>query len=308
MQDLDTKLDVLEREKIFSLIAENSVRYKKINVRQTGNNNKNSIEHLDELLSSYEKLLRSMPREILKIEQAIRIKFLEPLDQNRITKILSALNEDMELIQGQMITKFQDLYKVKGQEEEFNARMELNRTRCKENAEKAMEKTAQFLQKELQTSTSITPAQLEKRYGMGQESLHQLHLIKVLQDVNSIFDTFKNNGIDEGILNGVHEAIVERVKLGKELERMLPPSHQVVARKEWRMRVAKESVKLKEMILSINILAGHIQKSKEQRNFDVIQKHWSRIEETFDEIPEEKSEVVIEKLKPFYLLLEPQNQ
>ena len=307
MEDLDAKLDVLGREKIFSLIAENSVRFKKINIRHTGNNNKNSIEHLDELVSSYEKLLRAMPKEFFKIEQAIRLKFFAPLDEKRKTKILASVNQDMELIQEQVITKFQGLYKVKGQEEVFTSRMKENRSRCKENADKQMDKIVQFLRDKLQASSSITPLQLEKKYGLGQESLHQLHLVEVLQDINSTFDACKSNGIDESVLEAVHEAIIERVKLGKQLEKLLPPAHQVGARKEWRMRVAKESVRLKEMVLSIHILARHIQKPVKERNFDVIKKHWGRIEETFDDIPEEKAEIVLSGLKPFYLLLENQN-
>jgi hypothetical protein len=307
MEDLDAKLDVLEREKIFSLIAENSVRFKKINVRHTGNNNKNSVEHLDELVASYEKLLRAMPKEFFKIEQTIRIKFLEPLIEKRKNKILAIVNQDMDLILEQVITKFQGLYKVKGQEDKFMARMKENSSRCKDNADKQMEKMVQFLKKQLQTSASITPRQLEEKYGLNQESLHQLHLIEVLQEITFFFDSFKKNGIDESVLNAVHEAIVERVKLGKELERMLPPSHQVGARKEWRMRVAQESVRLKEMILSIHMLAGQIQKSNDERNFDVIKKHRGRIEETFDDIPEEKAEIVLTRLKPFYNLLETQN-
>ena len=131
--------------------------------------------------------------------------------------------------------------------------------------------------------------------------------MEVLQDINSTFDACKSNGIDESVLEAVHEAIIERVKLGKQLEKLLPPAHQVGARKEWRMRVAKESVRLKEMVLSIHILAGHIQKPVKERNFDVIKKHWGRIEETFDDIPEEKAEIVLSGLKPFYLLLENQN-
>lgn len=307
MEDLDAKLDVLEREKIFSLIAENSVRFKKINIRHTGNNNKNSIEHLDELVASYEKLLRAMPKEFFRIEQTIRLKFLEPLNEKRKTKILASVNQDMELILEQVLTKFQGLYKVRGQEDKFLARMNENSSLCKENADKHMEKMVLFLQKQLQTAASITPQQLEKKYGLDQQSLHQLHLIEVLQEITSFFDSFKKNGIDESVLNAVHEAIFERIKLGKELERMLPPSHQVGARKEWRMRVAKESVRLKEMILSIHILAGQIQKSNEERNFDVIKKHWGRIEETFDDIPEEKAEIVLIRLKPYYNLLETQN-
>jgi hypothetical protein len=307
MEDLDAKLDVLGREKIFSLIAENSVRFKKINVRHTGNNNKNSVEHLDELVASYEKLLRAMPKEFFKIEQTIRIKFLEPLNEKRKTKILASVNQDMDLILEQVITKFQNLYKVKGHEDKFMARIKEISSRCKDNTDKQMDKMVQYLQKQLQTSASITPQQLEEKYGINQESLHQLHLIEVLQDIGSIFDSFIKKGIDETVLNEVHEAIVERVKLGKELERMLPPTNQVSARKEWRMRVAQESVRLKVMILSIHIFAQQIQKSTDQRNSDVIKKHWGRIEETFDYIPEEKAEIVLTKLKPYYHLLEPQN-
>ncbi len=308
MENLDAKIDVLGREKLFSLIQENSVRFKKINIRQTKNNNKNSIEHLDELVTSYERLLRSMPLELMNIEHTIRLKFLAPLEEERKIRILTSINQEMELILEQMVTKFQNLYKVKRCEEDFNVRMEKTRLRCKENVDKQMEKLVQKLQTQLAASKSISPAQLEEKYGIDQEALNQLHLVKVLQDINSIFDALKNKGIDEVILNTVHEAIIERVKIGKVLEKMLPPAHKVAARKEWRMRVAKESVRLKEMILSIYTLAGQIQNPKEQRNYDVINKNWNRIEETFGDVPEDQAEIVMSKIKPYYHLLISQNQ
>jgi len=308
MDDLDAKIDVLEREKLFSLIQENSVRFKKINIRQTGNNNKNSLEHLDELVASYERLLRYMPREFFKIEQTIRLKFLAPLKDDREIRILSGINQEMELILDQMVTKFQNLYKVKAREKEFNERMEKTRSRCKENIEKQMGKLVDDLKTKLRNSTSISPADLEKKYGIDQESLNQLHLVKILQDITAIFDSLKIKGTDEAILNAVHSAIVDRVNLGKGLEKMLPPHHKVAARKEWRMRVAKESVRLKEMIVAIHTLSGHLQIQTGQRNYDVIKKTWGRIEETFDEIPEEHAEIVLSKIKPFYHLLENQNQ
>lgn len=307
MEDLDAKIDVMGREKIFSLIAENSVRFKKINVRHTGNNNKNSIEHLNELLASYEKLLRAIPREFLKIEQTIRLKFRVSLDEQRKIKILSLINQEMELIIGQMSKKFQELYKLKGSEEEFISRMEKNRIQCNEIAEKQMEKVVQNLKIQLETSEALSPSQLEKKYGIDQNSLNQLHLVKILQEINSTFETLKNNGTDAATLSAVHEGIVDRVKIGKMLEKMLPPAHQVVARKEWRMRVAKESVRLKEMINSIHALAGHFQNPKDQRNFDVIKKTWDRMEHTFEEVPEEHAENVLSRIKPFYDLLECQN-
>ncbi|GJL78355.1 MAG: hypothetical protein NPINA01_13440 [Nitrospinaceae bacterium] len=307
MEDLDVKIDTMCREKLFTLIQDNSVRFKKINIRQTKNNKKNSIEHLDELYASYDRLLRSIPKDILKLEQTIRLKFQVPLNEERKVRVLSNLHEEMELIIGQMVQKFQELYRVKGCLDDFNARIEQTRSKSKENLESAVDKLVLTLNKELETSKTMSPDELQSKYGIDKEAMNQMHLVKVLQGIHIIFDNLKNTGIEESVLNGVHEGIIERVKFGKKVENEIPPTHDVIARKTWRMRVARETVKLKEMIYSLHTLAEYLQKQEDQRNYEVIHKIRGRIEESFDEFPKDESERVLSKLKPFYDLLSGQN-
>ena len=304
MEDLDVKINTMCREKLFSLIQDNSVRFKKINIRRTKGNEKNSIEHLDELYASYERLLRFIPKDLLKIEKSVRLKFLVPLNEERKIRILSTIHEEMELIVEQMIKKFRELYRVKGKQEEFDARIEETRSKCKANFESTLDKTIQTLNTELQSSAAISPDQLQEKYGIDRETLNQMHLVKVLQEIHSIFDKLKGEGIEVSVLDGVHESIIQRVKWGRNLESEIPPTHDVVGRKAWRMRVAKESVKLKEMIYGLHTLTEYLHKQEDQRNHDVIQKTWNRIEESIAEIPGDESEALLLKLKPFYHLLE----
>jgi len=304
MEDLDVKIDTMCREQLFTLIQENAVRSKKINIRQTKNNKKNSIEHLDELYASYEKLLRGISKELLNIEKKIRLKFLLTLNENRKIRVLSTINEEMDLIIQEMVTKYQQLYTLKGNSEEFKTRIEQTALKHKENLETMMDKLVQTLDVEMQTTNSISPDQLQEKYGIDRETLNQMHLVKVLQEIHMMFDKMNENHIDETVTNGVHEGIIERVKFAKKVENQIPSSHDVVARKAWRMRVAKETVKMKEMIYALHSLAESVQKPKEQRNYDIIHKTWSRIEETFDEHPKEESEIILISLKPFYSLLD----
>lgn len=307
MEDLDAKIDTMCREKLFTLIQENSVRTIKMNIRHTKNNNKNSIEHLDELYGSYDKLLRGIVKELLNIEKVIRRKFLLTINEERKIRVLSTINEEMHLIIQEMIKKYQELYRLKGCGDDFNSRIEQTAGKHKDKLEAEMDKLVQTLDTEMQTTNSISPDQLQEKYGIDRETLNQMHLVKVLQDIHIMFSEMGNNNIDETVLSGVHEGIIERVKFSKEVENQIPPVRDVAARKAWRMRVAKETVKMKEMIYALHSLAESIQKPEEQRNYDVIQKTWGRIEETFDGHPKEEAEIILIKFKPFYNILENQN-
>ena len=78
MDDLDKTLDMMERDKCTTLLAENSVRLKKNNIRFTTADKKHSQEHLDAQQVSYEKLIRTLIRQLVGIEKTIRLKYLGP--------------------------------------------------------------------------------------------------------------------------------------------------------------------------------------------------------------------------------------
>ena len=96
MDDLDKTLDIMERDKSVSLLQENSVRTKKNNIKFTKINKKNSQEHLDAQLVSYERLVRNLIKQLLNLEKKIRLKYLIPMDEDRALKLMGVWNTEVE--------------------------------------------------------------------------------------------------------------------------------------------------------------------------------------------------------------------
>ena len=69
MEDLDKTLDIMERDKCTALLAENSVRLKKNNIKFTTTDQKHSEAHLDAQYVSYERLIRTLIRQLINIEK-----------------------------------------------------------------------------------------------------------------------------------------------------------------------------------------------------------------------------------------------
>ena len=96
MDDLDKTLDIMERDKVTSLLQENSVRTKKNNIKFTKQNKKYSQEHLDAQLTSYERLVRNLIKQLLNLEKKVRLKYLIPINDNRELKLMGWWNTEVE--------------------------------------------------------------------------------------------------------------------------------------------------------------------------------------------------------------------
>ena len=86
------------REKIYRIEADNAARIKKFTIRYTKSNQKYSPEHLEALLGSYEKAIREVPRQYLRVEKTARLKYLIPLDEERRCNILDVMTTDVEML------------------------------------------------------------------------------------------------------------------------------------------------------------------------------------------------------------------
>ncbi len=300
MDDINKKIAEKVREKLYSLIQENAVRLGKINIRFTKSNQKNSMERMDAIYSSYERLLRSVPKEIIRIEKTIRLKFLTPIDEKQKVLNLSNMLCEADLILEQFTKKYRIDFSQLGHGEDFDKRIEQTRTATKEAIQSQIDKLVDTLNAEMQASPRFTPLELQNKYGIDGETLNQLNLIGPLQEINTIFAELNTRPENETILQGVHEGIIEYVNIGREIERAIPPAHQVNERKGWKMRVAKQSMNLKELIHSIHYLAREAVNPKDQRNDEIIQKTWKRIEDSIQEHPAEQKERMHSKLKLFY--------
>ncbi|MBC8285640.1 MAG: hypothetical protein H8E32_17640, partial [Nitrospinae bacterium] len=131
MEDLDKTLDIMERDKAVSLLQENSVRVKKNNIKFTKLNKKNSQEHLDLQLVSYERLVRNLIRHLLTMEKKVRLKYLTPMDEERELKLMRVWNTEVECALEDLNIKFRDIHVQRRSVEEFDANVSAMRTKAK---------------------------------------------------------------------------------------------------------------------------------------------------------------------------------
>jgi hypothetical protein len=141
------------------------------------------------------------------------------------------------------------------------------------------------------------------KYGLEEIFLREMHFVEPLQEMHLVFDRLIANGIDENIFKGVHDAICFCVDFHHQLEKKMPPSHDVNGRKGWRMQVAKDADNMKELVFCFRALGNQIALNAEMRNSEIIKKNWQTIIDNLSDKPE--SESIIANVNSYYQLLEP---
>jgi serine protease inhibitor ecotin len=94
MDNIDGKIDSLIRDKLISLIQQNVARIKRTTIKFTGSNKKHTLEHWQAKYDSYDKVFRAMPREMLRVEREVRLKFVSPLTEARVIRLKTMINSE----------------------------------------------------------------------------------------------------------------------------------------------------------------------------------------------------------------------
>ncbi|MEE9258913.1 MAG: hypothetical protein V3U37_05180 [Nitrospinaceae bacterium] len=298
MEDLDSKIDAMGRPKLLSLIQEKAVRKKKINIRFTKNNQKNTIERLDALYGSYEKLLREIIRSLLNIEKEVRRKYVVPLEEARKRYLISHISEEIEVILSQMIDDLRPDYVYLNEGDGFDRRIEQSGLSTREQLEKQMAKLMESLNAEVVGSEKVSPGELSRIYSIDESALVDLKAIKPLQNIHTVFNSKKDDEACRKAFDAVHHGILSCVKLGQASVSGLPVGNTVEARKKKKMKLIFDTLLLKDLIYNINILVEQIGFPSDQRNVDVIQKTWSRLQGLFQGNREKES--IFSNLLPLY--------
>lgn len=302
MDDLEWKIDRMIREKVVADIQETSVRVMNINVRFTKKNLKNSPEHLDAVISSFERLLRSVPKQIITVEKSVRVKYLVPMDEDRKIKMRKLLRTEVESIIEKMIKDYRELHALKNLASDFDQRIEKNRIKAKENIVTQMQKLEQAIAKEVGAPGRIPPSGLSEIYGIDESELIDLGLIAPLQNIHIIFDNLAKEAPLQKVFQSVREGIALSVEMLKRFESGMEGGLSVNDRKQHKMNVARESLVFKDVVLSINSLTEQIQTPPDQRNGAVLKKTWDSLEGALSGKP--GSELVINKIRPLYEIFE----
>ena len=298
MEDLDKTLDIMETDKCTSLLQENSVRTKKNNIKFTKLNKKNSQEHLDAQIVSYERLVRNLIKQLLNLEKKIRLKYLIPLDEERALKLMGWWNTEVECALEDLSKKYRVVHIQRRTVEEFDEKLMAMRAKAKVEIEREVPKLLENLAKEIGSSERFDPKELSKIYGLDESVLVDLQVIDPLQKLHESFRKLRDSGFEKQLFKGLEDAIRIFVKNIKEAEGIVWSGRSADQRKEYKMKAAKLNINLKEIILNLLSLVQQALLPKDRRNNEVISKLKNKLESLF-QVDSEYDEI-ISRIKPFF--------
>ena len=298
MEDLSQKIDIMCREKFRRLIAENIVRLGTISIRYTKNNKKLSLEHLETICSSYEKVVRDIPKQLLKIEKTVRLKYLEPISEKRRCDIAREMSTDVELLIHGMVDEYRDVYSKHHKTDEFEQRAQEILVASKKKIEAETVKLAATLDQETSGSDRVPPAELAKVYGLDESTLVDLNAIRPLQNLHQAFDRLSKDERAQAVFRGIQRSIVLCSKFGAEVEVDEKQSRTVEARRLRKNSMVAGTLVLQELIYNIQIMVEQFQLPEERRNGSIVCKTWDRLNDLLK--GQEGEEQVLNCLTPFF--------
>ena len=280
MDKLDATINTHERDKVISLIQENAVRIGKINIRFTKLNKKHSLERWQAFYDSYDRLLRSIPKELLRIEREIRQKFVSSFTHERIEQLKSSINEESDLVARKMEKECRSEFKKFGHEEEFESMLKATLKKCNELLESEIKKCSDKLEVNVHGARKIPLKDLALAYGTDEILLHQLNIIDPLQAINANLNPNTEGPLVKDLFDATKEGTKNLIQSIEDTS--IDPKGSVAVKKAAKMEVAKESMQVREIIHNIDYLLEQIKLSEERKNSEVLEKIWLQLENNLD--------------------------
>ncbi|MBI4389863.1 MAG: hypothetical protein HY580_06755 [Nitrospinae bacterium] len=185
--------------------------------------------------------------------------------------------------------------------DKFDQRTAANRVWIQSAAESQTLKLMEALRTELGKS-KLPPGELSRLYDLEEPSLIDMQLIDPLQDINLYLDELGRDEVFRPVADGIQEAIRICVTALKKLERGEGSSFVTPdARKESRVQLAKASLRIKDLALSVKSLLEQLRQPPETRNLEMAGRIWERVREIFT--GQMDGDLVLSKVQPVYDLL-----
>ena len=301
MRNLNSQIDPMFDEAIYHVEADNSRRIKKFNIRFTKANQKNSPEHLEALLGSYEKAIREVPRQFLRIEKTARQKYLVPLDEERRRELLKVMTDHVEMLVEKMNRKYRDIFKSQKRLEEFDSRIKDTLMAGRQRIDNETRKVSESLGEKLSSTSKVKPEELARLYELDESALIDLKAIEPLQAIHEVFECMQGNQNAKIAFEGIREGIVVCSKFGTQVE-IDPSQNQTEAARRLKKRsLVAGTLALKDLIDAIHILTQQLKLPAENRNNDIIDKTYDRLKESLNK--HDGVEKVMANLGTFFQML-----
>ncbi len=297
MDNLDDRIDTLIRDKLVSLIQQNVARIKRTTIKFTGSNKKHTLEHWQAKYDSYDKVFRAMPREMLRVEREVRLKFVSPLTDARVIRLKTMINSEAEILIQKRTDECRPEFEKLGQGDLFDRQVQQTREKLNENLEQQIQKCLDSVNAETEQGHKMDVQDLMKIYNVKESTLHEINIISPLQSINA--QLAKVNA-DPGLTD-----IIENLQQGF---RHLFQDYQknrindvatMEARKKVKMEVARDTMTVREIVITTQPFLEQLVLPEDRRNPEVVRKSWSKVFEIL-EGQEGRWASVIPNFNPLY--------
>ena len=300
METIEQKLDKMILGKLTSFIQEHTVRIKKINIKFMSSNKKHTVERLDACYESFDRMLRGVSRDLIRVEKSVREKFSEPITEERMTKILIYINTEANLLTDKLEEELGVEYAKFGKEDLFQEKYAASLKRMKDNMEDQKQKLMASMSEGSEQNHGYQPQELAAIYDMDKTLLINMNFINPLRIISSAFEKLSDDTKAQEIYTEVKNSIRDLTRVA--LENPEGTANTMQERKDRKRLAATKSLLVDDLVSDLQILSEHLSVSPDQRNMGVIDKVWARLEQSLS--INEEGEKLIPKLKTFHEYLQ----
>ncbi|MCH6580211.1 MAG: hypothetical protein IH802_07625 [Nitrospinae bacterium] len=297
MDNLDDKIDTLIRDKLVSFIQENAARIKRITTKFTQSNKKFTLDHWQALYDSYDKMFRAMPREMLRVEREVRLKFVSTVSEDRVIRLKTMFNTETELLIQKLAKAYQPEFERLGHGADFEARIEKSRKKLSESLDQNIQKCLDAVNGDTGQAKKATVEDLMQLYDVKETTLHGIQIVASLQTINSLLAQINGDAGLTEILENFQDGFRH---MFQDIQKNRSTDVATMeARKKFKMEVARDAMTVREIVLNTEPFLEQWALPEEKRNSEIIRKSWANV---FDilEGREGRWQAVIPNFKPLY--------
>lgn len=280
MDNLDDKIDSLIRDKLISLIQQNVVRIKRTTIKYTKSNKKHTLEHWQALYDSYDKVFRAMPRELLRVEREVRLKFVSSLTETRVTRLKIMINSEAEILLQKRADECRPEFEKLGHGDLFDQQVQQTREKLNKNLEEQIQKTLDAVNSEAGQGQKLSIQDLIKIYNVKESTLHEINIISPLQSINAQLAKVNGNSRLTDILENFQEGF--RYLFQDFQKNRIRDVATMTSRKKLKMEVARDTMTVREVVITTQPFLDQLILPVDKRNPEVIRKSWDKVFELME--------------------------
>ena len=281
MDNLDEKIDTLIRDKMISLIQQNVVRIKRTTIKFTKSNKKHTIEHWQQIFDSYGKVFRSMPKDLMRVEKEVRIKFVSPITDERINRLKIMMNSEADVLFQKMTDECLPEFTKLGHGDTFEKQIEETRKTFLQNVELQIEKCLDAVNAETgQAKSKLNVQDLMKEYDVTEFTLHEMNIISPLQNINALLAKVNGDSALASTLENFQQGFRH---LFKDIQKVqVNDVATMAARKKLKMEVARDTMTVREIVLNTQPFLEQLVLPEDRRNREIVKKSWRKFFEVLE--------------------------